>query len=49
MRHGYGILRYPNGDVYEGDWNLGRKEGKARFIFADSGEIYEGAWSMTLR
>lgn len=42
MRHGYGILRYPNGDVYEGEWNLGRKEGKARFIFADSGEIYEG-------
>lgn len=25
--HGQGILRYPNGEQYEGSWAKGRKEG----------------------
>ena len=26
--HGQGILQYPNGELYEGSWAKGRKEGE---------------------
>ena len=26
--HGQGIFQYPNGEVYEGSWAKGRKEGE---------------------
>lgn len=35
--------KYPNGDVYEGEWKNGQPEGKGRMIYAN-GDFYEGNW-----
>ncbi|CCW65132.1 unnamed protein product [Phytomonas sp. EM1] len=43
LRHGYGIMRYYNGDVYEGKWFNNRRHGQGKLLRAD-GEIYEGMW-----
>ena len=38
-RYGFGVRTYPNGDRYEGDWNV-VKEGCGKFTFSN-GDIYE--------
>jgi hypothetical protein len=37
-----------SGDVYEGEWSIGRKNGKGRYSFAN-GDLYEGSFSNGLR
>lgn len=39
MKHGNGIYRYKDGDVYEGDFVRDLKEGKGRIIYA-SGSLF---------
>ncbi|KAA0678811.1 SH3 domain-containing protein [Roseomonas genomospecies 6] len=50
---GYGVHRFPNGDVYEGSWNRGlgnfslqgtiSRNGVGTYRFAN-GQVYEGEW-----
>ncbi|AAZ12118.1 hypothetical protein, conserved [Trypanosoma brucei brucei TREU927] len=42
-RHGRGILRYANGDVYKGEFNSNSRHGRGRLECA-SGEVYDGEW-----
>ena len=41
--NGYGIYKDDNGDSYEGNWVIGKKEGKGTFIYKDGGK-YVGEW-----
>jgi hypothetical protein len=40
-RHGYGLMTYSDGRIYEGDYKNNLKEGNGKLTFAD-GLIYEG-------
>ncbi|MFM2112665.1 MAG: hypothetical protein RLZZ271_1325 [Pseudomonadota bacterium] len=46
--HGQGRFSYPNGDVYEGQWVDGLRNGGGRLIFGPGsswyGDRYEGQW-----
>eukprot|EP01031_Cornospumella_fuschlensis_P028910 gene28910-34887_t len=41
QRHGYGVMKYTNGDVYEGMWETDKKHGLGKQIHRN-GDIYEG-------
>ena len=41
--HGKGIMVYPNGDVYKGEWVEGRKSGQEVHKWKN-GDIFEGQW-----
>jgi hypothetical protein len=43
-QHGYGSMKYNNGNSYEGNWNQNRKHGLGVMIWRDVGEIYTGEW-----
>ena len=38
-------MRYRNGNVYEGEWKAGMKEGRGVFRFAAAGDVYDGEWA----
>ena len=40
---GRGVMRYANGDVYEGEYKAGKKEGRGVYRFAE-GDVYDGEW-----
>lgn len=40
--HGYGNYYFLNGDVYSGEFQQGKRQGKGSLKFANSAEIYEG-------
>lgn len=40
---GLGIEKYKNGDVYEGEFKYGKKDGKGKYTYKD-GRILEGIW-----
>ena len=35
---------FENGDKYEGDWKVGKREGKGKQVYAN-GNVYDGEWS----
>ncbi|CRH01310.1 conserved Plasmodium protein, unknown function [Plasmodium relictum] len=41
--HGRGVLKYVNGDVYEGEFSNGKKEGKGKWTDKE-GNSYDGYW-----
>ena len=41
FRHGYGIYRYSNGDIYDGSWSNGNQQGAGLLLYA-SGNRLEG-------
>ena len=41
QRHGRGVYRYADGDVYEGDYKDNKKHGRGVFRYT-SGDVYEG-------
>ena len=43
-REGFGIYTYPNGDVYEGEWENDRKNGKGIFISVKQKINYSGVF-----
>ena len=43
-RHGEGVFRYPNGDVYSGWWKHGQKEGTGTYTFKKTGHKLFGDW-----
>lgn len=36
-------MEYGNGDKYEGEWALGKKQGEGMYEWAD-GDYYDGHW-----
>lgn len=45
VRHGFGAYYYPNGDLYEGHWHRGVKEGLGTYTWAESKEFkFLGIW-----
>ncbi len=44
MHHGYGVLRYPNGDIFEGKLFYGKKYSHGVLTYAN-GDKYEGEFS----
>ena len=44
-RHGAGVMRYHNGEVFNGEWEHGspRAEGKCRYSWPD-GKTFDGEW-----
>lgn len=43
--HGWGKFSYQSGNVYEGEWKNGRRDGTGRYEMAVAGgDIYEGQW-----
>ncbi|GET89504.1 hypothetical protein, conserved [Leishmania tarentolae] len=42
-RHGMGLMRYYNGDVYEGEWRDNCRHGRGKLRKVD-GEVYDGDW-----
>lgn len=47
-RQGYGVMRYPSGDLYDGYWLADQRSGEGRFVFGPgtpwAGEMYRGQW-----
>ena len=43
--HGKGIYRYKNGEVYEGDWAAGKRNGFGKLSGPDGKVKYQGEWS----
>ena len=43
LYHGYGKYSWPNGDIYVGQWSMGRKHGEGKYMLAN-GSIYEGKY-----
>ena len=42
-REGRGIIKWDNGDIYNGEWKEDKKEGKGIYCF-NNGQRYEGDW-----
>ena len=43
LRHGHGVVTYPNGANYDGEWEDGKSHGHGVLTFA-SGEKHDGEW-----
>ena len=41
---GEGRMQFDNGDIYEGHWIKGKKDGLGTFFYARSGDLYCGDW-----
>ncbi len=44
LKHGVGKMKYPNGDVYEGEWVDNKMQGEGTYTYKKSGDIYSGSW-----
>lgn len=45
-KEGYGVYKYMNGNVYDGEWKKDKKHGKGKYDYFLTGESYEGDWYM---
>ncbi|ESL05678.1 hypothetical protein TRSC58_06663 [Trypanosoma rangeli SC58] len=43
QRHGHGVMKYSNGDIYDGDWASNLRHGHGTLTTA-AGEVYTGRW-----
>ena len=48
LRSGRGMMRYANGDIYEGMFVAEKREGKGRLVYLDGSE-YDGSWKANRR
>lgn len=39
--HGNGVMKYKNGDIYEGEFEFGLKHGNGKYDWED-GDYYDG-------
>merc|ERR1712061_847043 len=46
---GYGVMKWQNGDRYEGDWVGGLREGKGKYLSKSTGGKYEGEYVADLK
>lgn len=44
LREGKGTMKYPNGDLYQGQWLAGEKSGKGIFMWTKDKVQYRGEW-----
>ena len=44
-RHGKGVMKYSNGDVYQGQWGEGYRQGTGLIKFGD-GTSFDGQWHL---
>ncbi|XP_037087699.1 radial spoke head 1 homolog [Pollicipes pollicipes] len=44
QRHGYGVAHLPNGDIYRGYYNEGKRHGRGHYRFKKNGSRYTGEW-----
>ena len=44
MRHGFGVLQYEGGGIYEGQWRCDNMEGKGRLYYPSGKIAYDGQW-----
>lgn len=44
QKSGIGKMTYPNGDVYEGEWNEDKMHGDGTYVYKKTGDIYSGSW-----
>lgn len=42
-KNGKGIMKYTNGDKYEGSWRNGMRNGEGTYLYYN-GDKYFGAW-----
>jgi len=42
--HGEGKMTYINGDIYQGNWDNGKKDKYGVYTYKESGDIYNGYW-----
>ena len=52
MSRGYtgkAVASYPNGDVYDGDFADGIREGRGTYRYGKNGDIYYGEWFENLK
>ena len=40
----YYVFSYPNGDIYDGQWQDNVRHGKGSYTFAENGSQYCGQW-----
>ena len=41
---GHGIMKYANGDTYDGNWEANFPEGQGTKVYGSTGNKYEGGW-----
>ena len=41
---GQGTFQYPNGNIYLGNFELGRRSGAGKMVYNKNGGIYDGDW-----
>merc|ERR1711971_971342 len=46
---GNGVMKWQNGDRYEGDWVAGLREGKGKYLSKATGGKYEGEYAADLK
>merc|ERR1711920_746063 len=47
-KHGYGVYKFKNGDMYEGDWAYGKFQDRGKCIYAN-GDEFCGVWENGLK
>ena len=45
LKHGNGLLQFPNGETFEGSFENDYKQGFGKLVYP-SGNFYEGEWFM---
>ena len=45
-RTGEGVMTYPNGDVYQGQWRSDARWGQGRIQYGKKKGFFEGVWEM---
>eukprot|EP00759_Apiculatamorpha_spiralis_P009900 PhF_6_TR16985/c0_g1_i1/m.25688 len=43
VREGQGVLKYPTGDIYDGNWRFGKRHGSGTLSLV-TGYMYQGEW-----
>ncbi|KAI1895983.1 hypothetical protein AGOR_G00090130 [Albula goreensis] len=49
VREGFGVRRYPSGNVYEGQWQNNGRHGEGTMKWTELGEQYSGQWEHGLQ
>ncbi|XP_064178998.1 radial spoke head 10 homolog B isoform X1 [Anguilla rostrata] len=49
IREGWGVRRYPSGNVYEGHWKNNDRHGQGRMKWTELGQQYTGQWENGLQ
>ena len=47
--HGYGVLKFNNGNIYEGEFNCGNRHGQGKMFIKTNETTYDGGWANNLR